>query len=479
MNKDNDQWLDKVIREGGVNRRRFLAKTGKLGLAAMGSGMLANTLSTAALADTSSFDWKKHKGKTIKLLLNKHPYANAMIAYLDNFKKLTGINVKYDIFPKDVYFQKVTAALASSSPQYDLFMTGVYQIWEYGPANYLVDLKPYLSDASKTADSYQWHDIFSSIRNGLAWSGKPGEPVGTGHQWAVPLAFEVYSLSYNQDYLKKAGASVPQNLPDLIDKCQHIQKKMSDVFGVATRGTRSWATIQPGYLSGLVNYGGIDFKMENGKLKSAVNSAACKKFTKLWIEMEQKAGPKDWTSYDWYKAGQALGAVKAAILYDADINGFFQETDTKEAGHIAYAPFVPNPKASHPTSNVWIWALAMSNFSHNKEAAWYFLQWASGPKENTFGAVHKKQVDPTRKAVFNDAAFQQRLEKHYPGYKNQYLKTVPHAKIRFTPQPLFFNVTTQWAAALQKMYNNKISVDEGLDQLADRIDHQMQSAGIS
>ena len=78
-----------------------------------GGRLDAQLAQTQALA--ADFDWKKHKGKKLKLLLNKHPYADAMIADLDNFKKLTGMDVTYDIFPEDVYFDKVTAALSSQS----------------------------------------------------------------------------------------------------------------------------------------------------------------------------------------------------------------------------------------------------------------------------------------------------------------------------------------------------------------------------
>ncbi len=53
--------------------------------------------------------------KSLKLLLNKHPYADAMIANLQAFKDLTGIEVTYDVFPEDVYFDKVTAALFRSA----------------------------------------------------------------------------------------------------------------------------------------------------------------------------------------------------------------------------------------------------------------------------------------------------------------------------------------------------------------------------
>ena len=96
-----------------VGRRELLRRMGQLGLTAAASKFLLNQASTAALA--ADFDWKKHKGTTLKLLLNKHPYADAMIANLENFKTLTGMDVTYDVFPEDVYFDKVTAALSSGS----------------------------------------------------------------------------------------------------------------------------------------------------------------------------------------------------------------------------------------------------------------------------------------------------------------------------------------------------------------------------
>ena len=90
------------------------------------------------------------QGHEAHLLLNKHPYADAMIADLDNFKKMTGMDVTYDIFPEDVYFDKVTAALSSKSSQYDAFMTGAYMTWTYGPAGWIDDLNAFIKDPNKT-----------------------------------------------------------------------------------------------------------------------------------------------------------------------------------------------------------------------------------------------------------------------------------------------------------------------------------------
>ena len=148
--------IDAFLR-GQVDRRELIKGLGALGLAAGTAGTLLNQAQTQALA--ADFDWQAHKGKTIKLLLNKHPYADAMIADLDNFKKLTGMDVTYDVFPEDVYFDKVTAALSSKLDQYDAFMTGAYMTWTYGPAGWIVDLNEYIKDPAKTNPNYNWDDV--------------------------------------------------------------------------------------------------------------------------------------------------------------------------------------------------------------------------------------------------------------------------------------------------------------------------------
>jgi multiple sugar transport system substrate-binding protein len=132
----------------------------------------------------------------------------------------------------------------------------------------------------------------------------------------------------------------------------------------------------------------------------------------------------------------------------------------------------------HPTSNVWIWSLAMSNFSTRKDAAWLFMQWATGTDHLLFGARDHDMIDPVRSSIWKDDEFQSHMKQKVPGFLETYQVTSPDAKIYFTPQPLFFNVTTDWAAALQRMVAKEVPVDEGLDQLAEATDRQMSDAGL-
>jgi multiple sugar transport system substrate-binding protein len=341
---DRARDLAEAFARGALGRRELFRRMGRLGVGAAAAGYLMNEASTRAMAQ--SFDWKANSGKTVRLLLNKHPYADAMIANLANFKDLTGMDVTYDVFPEDVYFDKVGAALSSGSDQYDAFMTGASQTWQYGPAGWIVDLNEYIQDAGKTSPQYNWEDVLPNLRASTSWSGEPFAPLGGdgAKQWAIPWGFELNSIAYNKRLFGELGVEPAKNLPELVELAKKITAANKGYYGIGVRGSRSWATIHPGYLSAFANYGAQDFAVEGGKGKAAMNSAAGKEMTALWVRMIQESGPRNWATYTWYNVGTDLGAGASAMIYDADILGYFMNGgDNKEKGNIAYTAFAPKP----------------------------------------------------------------------------------------------------------------------------------------
>ncbi|WP_420349484.1 ABC transporter substrate-binding protein [Pelagibius sp.] len=477
---EKEKDLIDAFRRGQMSRRSLIRALGALGVSAGTAGVLVNMVSTQAMA--ADFDWKKHAGTGVKLLLNKHPYTDAMIANLDNFKALTGMEVAYDIFPEDVYFDKVTAALSSRSSEYDAFMTGAYMTWTYGPAGWIPDLNEWIQDSDKTSPTYNWEDMLEGVRKSCAWNGRPGGELGSddAKQWCIPWGYEQNNLAYNAGMLQQIGASVPTNMSELIEVAAKATKDIDGVYGIGVRGSRSWATIHPGFLSAYANFGEQDLNLSgDGKLSAAMNTASSKAFHADWVRMIQESGAADWSSHTWYQVGTDLGAGKSAMIFDADILGYFMNGgDNAMAGKLAYAPFAANPAASAPTPNIWIWSLSMSNFSSKKDAAWYFMQWASGPEHGLFGATQMDFVNPVRESVWADSGFRERLDKSYPGYVAMHDVSAPGASIKFTAQPLFFDLTTEWASSLQKMVAKELPVDEGLDQLAESVNRQLKDAGL-
>lgn len=79
-------------------------------------------------------------------------------------------------------------------------------------------------------------------------------------------------------------------------------------------------------------------------------------------------------------------------------------------------------------------------------------------------------VDPPRKSVFESPEVQAVLARN-TGYVDTFNATVPGTTIQFTPQPHFFQTTTEWAATLQDIVAGKYSsVQDAMDQLKTKMD---------
>lgn len=423
----------------------------------------------------AEFNWKQAEGQEINVMLNQHPYAEAILKRLPEFEKKTGIKVKYSVTPEESYFDKLTTALNARSGNPDVFMTGSYQIWEYASANYIQELDSLLNNKSKTSSEYDVNDFYKGILDGDRWDLKAGHPVGTGKLWGVPLGFETNVLLYNKRAFEKQGIKPPATFDELIETASKLNGWNGEgSYGIATRGTRSWATIHPGYMTAFSLHGAKDFDVKDGKLVSKLDSPESIEITKKFADLVKKAGPKDWTNYTWYQVGTDLGAGKAAIAYDADIIGFFQNQEgaSKESGNIGWARPPVSKEGTKLGANEWIWSIAMNQSSKKKDAAWIFMQYFTGKEHTLWGATEANVVDPVRKSVWEDPKFNERIGK-LTGYKDTFQSIIENTSIKFTPQPEFFNTTTEWASALQDIVTGKANAEERMKQLAESINKRV------
>lgn len=424
-------------------------------------------------AAKTGFSWNMAKGSSIKILFNQHPYAEAIIKKIPEFEAATGIKVTYAITPEENYFDKVTTSLNSRSGDPDLFMSGAYQIWEYAVPGYVQELDPFISDPNLVDPKYEMADFYPGVVSSLRWDLVPGHKVGSGKLWALPLGFETNTLAYNKRVFDEKGLKPPKTMEELAVLCEKLQEfNGKGTYALAIRGSRNWGTIHAGYMTTYSNYGAKDFEIENGKLVSKVNSSEAVKMTEDWVNLIKKGGSPTWASYTWYQAGADLGAGKAAMLFDADCNGYFQNPTgaSKEAGNIAWV-HAPLPAGkTDVNANLWTWAMAINKASNNKKAAWLFLQYFTGKEYSQWASTKSKVVDPPRKSVFESADFVSVLAKS-EGYGQAFKDSVAGTTIQFTPQPHFFETTTEWAATLQDIVAGKYpSVKAGLDQLKVKMD---------
>jgi multiple sugar transport system substrate-binding protein len=418
------------------------------------------------------FQWNRLSGATIKVLFSDHPYANAIVSRLPEFEEKTGIKVDYSITPEGNYYDKLNTALSGRSGDPDVFMLGPTSVWEYAPSEYISPLDDLIANSDLTDPTYDMADFFPSVVGAFRWDGVYGHKLGEGSLWSLPMGCEVYDLAYNKRIFAEKGLTPPKTVEDLRKLCVALNEfNGPGTYAFAVRGAREWPTVYTGYMSMHTMYGGTDFKVVDGKLISQANSPESVKMTEMWVDLIKTGGAPDWSGYTWYQIGADLGAGKAAMMFDADNNGYYQNVPgaSQEAGNLAWTTAPLPPGKTEVFSNYWCWAMSINNYSKNKEAAWMFMQYFTTKDYLLWAAMNAKQFDPVRASVMNAPEFVAFMSKN-EGYKESFDATIKNTAIHYIPQPYFAECGTEWAATIQDIVAGQYpSVQEGMDVLAAKI----------
>jgi multiple sugar transport system substrate-binding protein len=446
----------------GTSRRNLLRMLGVSGAAAAAAPLLSGCVvesggvsgsggGSAADDVTGSFSWTKAKGTTIRILQTPHPYQQSFAPLLKEFTELTGITVVPELVDEADYFTKLNTELAGGAGTHDVFMTGAYFIWQYGPPGWMENLTPWLQNSSATSADYDFEDIYEGLRLSTRWDFKRGSPLGFGGQWAIPWGFETNVICYNKTLFDQRGIRPAESFDNLIQLAHDLTDRNANRYGIAFRGSKSWATVHPGFMTQFSREGGKDFTVSNGRLSAAMNSDVAVDFTKKWAELAKASGPASWTTYDYPNCTTDLGNGVAAMVYDADSATYPKNKPgaSKEAGHLGWHSG-PAGRGGNYATNLWTWSLAMNSASKHKLAAWLFIQWATGKQAMTKAVKQGAFADPPRQSVF-EGAFKQTLGA-FPGYLETFEKVIGSTKIQFTPEKQFFDVAENWAVALQQIY---------------------------
>lgn len=415
------------------------------------------------MVSAAEFDWRKFEGTKLNILMCKHPYSEGVVSAIPEFEKLTGITVNAESLSEDEFFDKSMIMLSAQSKDVDVLMTGVMQIWTFSPAGYIEPLEGYIADPALTNSDYDFEDIFASLRESTRWNLIDGSPVGQGSQWAIPLGFEVMSLIYRADLFEKYNIEVPNTLPEVYEAAKIISENEPDMIGFTHRGLRSWNLCHTGPISILTNYGGTDFD-EN--LQPAMGTPESIAFHKDFIKLIQDYGPAGWVGYEWYNVLADLAAGKAAMTVDADILGSFavnaEGTAVGEPGMLKWAPVPTKPGGDKHMANLWIWNISMNAASNNKEAAWYFMQWATGKENDLKNATAR--MNPVRESSWNNKEFLAEVRVKFPTYIETFMYSINNCSVLFTPQARMVERNTAWAVAIQEMVGGA-DIEQKLEKL--------------
>lgn len=422
------------------------------------------------------FSWRQASGQTLRVMLNKHPYADGIKRRLAAFEEMTGIKVAYITYPETKYFEYLDRSFDDPSAKPDVYMTGVYQVWEYAPRGRMLALDRYVVNPVSTRQGYNINDFFPTISGAFRWNRIAGSELGKGPLWAVPMGFESASLIYNREVLARYRIPVPETMEEFVEAGVRLRGFEGEgTYGIAARGVGEWNSLHTGYITSFANYGAKDFAVENGRLVSKVNSPEAVAATDMWVRILRDCGPEDWEFYDWYRCLEDIGGRKAAMLFDADVLGYIANSAgaSGQSGRLGLAPPpLPAPSSDEEgekgrgiQSNLWVWGLAINPESASKDAAWLFVQYFTGREFQTYSVLEWRSVNPPRRSIFEDERFRKMLATMH-GYEETFEAVIQTTRVHFTPTPYFFDIAKRWASVVRDIANGMYSsTQEGLDTL--------------
>ena len=360
-------------------------------LTRVGSILAALTLSTTAgSALAQEFDWKAHDGETITFLANNNPVATAILKHQDEFKALTGIDLKVDSYQEQQMRQRLLTVLNARSDEVDVFMTlPSREGMQYAAAGWYADLTPFVSDS--VSSDYNFDGLGKALVDAAKFDG-----VLTG----IPINIEGPVLYYRTDIFEKCKVEPPKSIAEIEAAAKTIKECDSSITPFASRGLKP--ALPYTFSNFLHNMGGQYMKDGKSNLCSTEGKAALEAYANLLKDY----GPPGAVNYSFYQLTSLYRAGRSAMSFQSS-NEF---PSVMEGGaRLKDTAIVPLPKGDGGSIPTTIgWAMTISAFSDHKDAAWYFLQWATSPEMQAKLALDG--IAPPRQAVSEDPAYKAWLE---------------------------------------------------------------------
>ncbi|MEK4116978.1 sugar ABC transporter substrate-binding protein [Paenibacillus sp. FSL W8-0919] len=295
----------------------------------------------------------------ITAYMAKNPVADILRAHLPEFEEKTGIQVDFQALTNEQLSQKMFVQMTVGSESPDVFMIRpLEELSLYESNDWLAPLESYAVSDPR----YDFADFSGTALESVTVEGK---------LLAVPLSTEQQILFYRKDLLEKKGIEVPQTLDELEEAVKQLHDPEHGVYGFVARGQRSALVTQ---LSSFIYSEGGNFLNED---QAALNTEEALKGMKRYVNLLRNYGPPDAINFSWPQSADLFAQGKAAFFTDASAIYSLLSQSGLNKENIGYAMFPAGDAGRKPYSTT-AWGIAMNANSPRKEAAWAFIEWASG-----------------------------------------------------------------------------------------------------
>jgi sorbitol/mannitol transport system substrate-binding protein len=392
------------------------------------------------------------------------------------------IKVNFVTLPENDLRSKVTQDVATNAGKFDIATIGSYEtpIWAHN--GWLQSLAPYFDKMSATDKStYNYDDLLKPVMSTLSYQG---------HPYALPFYAESSMLMYNKQIFAQHHLTMP--LHPTWDQIAQFAKELNDpatgVTGILLRGQSGWG-MNMAPLDTMINtYGGRWF---DSNWKPQLSSPTVQQAVTLYANLLQKYGEPGASTSGWQECVNLMTQGKGAMFYDATSFGGVLETPStsKIAGNVGYV-YAPTAVTVNGSHWLWAWSLGLVNSSHNKDAAFQFITWATSSPYlalagKTFGWAN---VPPgTRTSIYQNSDYQKAapfaqitldsINTATPDHPT--LDPVPYHGVQYVGIPQFESVGQQVSELMSAVVAGKMTVTQALQQSDQLLASQVNKANTA
>src|SRR5713226_7865104 len=382
-------------------------------------------------------------------------------------KQYPNIKVNFVTLPENDLRTKVTQDVATNAGKFDIATIGSYEtpIWAHN--GWLQNLSPYLDKMSSSdKQQYNYDDLLKPVMSTLSYQG---------HPYSLPFYGESSFLMYNKQIFAQHHLTMP--LHPTWDQIAHFAQVLNDpahgVTGILMRGQSGWG-MNMATLDTIINtFGGSWFDLQ---WKPQLSSPPVQQAVTFYVNLLQKYGEPGASTSGWEECVSLMSQGKGAMFYDATSFGGPLETPSSStvAGQVGYA-YAPTAVTPNGSRWLWAWSLAIVNSSHNKDAAFQFLTWATSSQYltlagKTFGWAN---VPPgTRASIYQNPDYQKAapfaqvtldsINTATPDHPT--LNPVPYHGVQYVGIPQFEAVGEQVSTLISAAVAGKLTVSQALQQ---------------
>jgi multiple sugar transport system substrate-binding protein len=387
--------------------------------------------------------------KTLSLALASGVEGDALKQAAREYEAKTGVRLTIAEFPYDDLFAKELVDLNAQTGAYDVVMLDDPWFARFATPELLTELTPLYQTRNQAGPDADF------VAASLALCKHPYE---TGRLYALPYVGNSQLFFYRKDLFDKYNLKEPQTWDDVLTAANVIDEREqtgapdgSRVHGYVMRAARGNSVVAD-FLPIFWAFGAEMFD-ENGK--PAVNSPEGIRALKFMLELG-KVAPSGYASFNATEVSAHLlqGTAAMSINWPAWISAFSDPGKSKVAGKMAFTT-MPGAQGTG-RAEIGNWLVAIPKGSHNQEAAFDFLLWATAPEQMKKSAITGNP--PTRRSVFSDTE----LVARFPSYPAQ-LKSLETSKPR-PRTPMWNEIENVFGIYLSRANSGELSAEDAMNQ---------------